>query len=177
MKITMAMAATYVFEDLKIDEGANCKVSLKAHKAGLFAWLAARFFKRMSGMTFDVVSDSVTYDNGWRQWIPVKKVSNVDGGYYMNTILRGLAIALLIAGVYAMVSIGFLGFQLLMLSALFFYFYLRSRRFLVAITADSGDGIVFGIKRSTVGGRALSDEDAWKMLDIIKRLVVAQTEQ
>lgn len=174
MKIAKALASTYVFEDLEMDEAAECKISLKARKAGLFAWLAARFFKRMSGMTFDVVSDSATYDNGWHQWIPVKKISNVDGGYYMNDLLVVLAVLALIAGVWT-ISSG--GFGLLAIAALLFYLYSRSRRFLVAITADSGDGIVFGIKRSTVGGRALSDEDAWKMPDIIKRLVVAQTRQ
>lgn len=173
MKIAMAIASTYVFEDLKIDESADCKVSLKARTAGLFAWLAAKLFKRKSGMIFDVAADSVTYDNGWRQWIPVKKISNVDGGYYMNELLKILGVLALIVGVFTMSSIGF---GLLVIAVVLFYFYSRSRRFLVCITADSGDGVVFGIKRSAVGGNVLSDEDAWKMLDVLKRLVVAQAE-
>lgn len=169
MKIAMAIASTYVFEGLEMDEMSKIKVRLNARKAGFFAWLASKLFKRTSGMTFEVMADGVVYDDGWRQWIPIKKISNVDGGYYMNTLLQALAVIALIAGLFTIFSGGLL---LLIVAAILFYFYARSRRFLVCITADSGENVVFGIKRSVVGGNLLNDEDAWKMLNIVKFLVL-----
>lgn len=171
MKLTNAIAATYVLEDIKIDASSEPKIEITARKAGLISWIMAKLFKRISGMSFAVHTEGVTLNDGWYQWMPVKKIANVGCGYMMNTLWQVLGILALLVGL-AKISSG--GWPLFLLAALFFYLYSRSRRFMISLTACSGEGITFGVKRGMIGGKALADEDAEKIVGILKSLICSK---
>ena len=90
MRLANAMASVYVLEQLKINENEPTKVEIIARRAGLISWILAKLFKRVCGMSFTVCDDSIVLDTGWRQWMPVKKISNVESGYMKNTLLQVL---------------------------------------------------------------------------------------
>ena len=171
MKIANAIAATYVLENVQIDESLETKIEISARRAGLISWILAKLFKRIIGMTFFVREDGVVLNDGWHQWIPMAKISNVGCGYVMNTLWQVLGILALVVGIVTIKSIGF---GLLVLAAIFFYLYSRSRRFMISITACSGDDIRFAIKRGVIGGKSLTEEDAERIIEIIKKLVIAK---
>lgn len=171
MNIASAMAATYVLESLKIDEAAETKIEIVARRAGLIYWIMAKIFKRISGLVFTVRADGIVLDDGWHQWMPMGKIANIGSGYTMNLLWKILGIVALLAGIYTIRSGGW---GLLCVSALLFYLYSSSRRFMLHLTSCSGEGVAFGIKRGAVGGQMLTEEDAARMVELIKKLVIAQ---
>ena len=171
MNIANAIAPLYVLEDIKIDEACENKIEIVARQAGLISWIMAKLFKRILGMTFTVRSEGVALSDGWYRWIPMAKVANFGCGYTMNGLLQVLGIIALIAGLFTLQSVGW---GLLCIAALLLYLYSRSRRFMISITACSGEGIIFGIKRGVIGGQTLAEKDADAVVNIIKNLVIAK---
>lgn len=164
MNLKMALATTYVVEDWKFNETAgNC--SLTARKSGFFAWLSAKLLGRTS-MTFDVNLRKIVFNDGWRHVIPVKHVSNIGCGYRQNGLWLVLGLLVLCAALNNIFQDGIMiGLLCLSVSGLFIYLYFMSRKFIVSVTATSGEGVAFCVKCGS--GAKFADCDASKIIDMI----------
>ena len=168
-----APVSTYIFESLTLGDNGVFNARLCARKCGFLAWLVKLLNRREgSGLVFDVYDDRVVFNNGWRHIVPARQIANVCYGYTRNFVLFLLA---LVCGCCALWHSGTMSVVFLFLAAAFFYFWQRSRTFIVKIIASSGEKIAFCLKRSDFGGVALPDEDIAEMMGMIVKIAIHQT--
>lgn len=168
--------STYIFESLTLGENGVSNARLCARKCGFFAWLVKLLNRREgSGLVLDVYDDRVVSNSGWRHIIPARHIANVCYGYTCNFFLLLLILTCGFGALYCVASSIGVSFMCLVFAAIFFYFYLRSRMFIVKIIASSGERIAFRLKRSDFGGASLPDDDIAEMMGMIEKIALHQT--
>ena len=172
-----SLTSAYSFESSEFGNATDkWLVRLLARTNGFWTWILS-FFKIKRGMVFEVYSDRVVLNEGWRHVIPVQHISNLGDGYQSQGVFLLLIWISAFVGIYKIWG-GKVGafFVWGLIAALFAYLYVRSRRFVIDVKASSGHSAWFSIKRSYFGGVALPDDDLYRMADIIQGLVVKSSD-
>jgi len=160
-----ASSAALVIKEATINEQGPLYVRIVGRKPGLIAWLL-NLVKIDSTTIFEVYEDRIEFTEGslsgrFKETIPLSRICNLGTGYvkpFIFLVLAFISIPLIA------VIIGIFTLPLF----LFLYFYNKSMVIYAIPNSARGASIVF--KRSLIEGVNITEEDADKVITILRNL-------
>ncbi len=173
-----------VLKEAEINEEGPCYVKIRARKAGLLAW----FFTLLgidTTTTFEVYENRVEFSQGslsgkFKEMIPMSSISNLGTGYMKPFILLLLAT---ISGLYCFCGLLVCLFAnvpdsniipvliSLLFTLVFGVCYALRKSMVIYAIPDSGRGAVVAFKSSIIEGVYLSEEKAYRIINLMNELV------
>ena len=167
-----------VVKRVAIDKSKECQIEIVARKSGLISWLLS-LIGIDSTFTFRAYRDRLESEEGSfsgriNTLVPLSALDTFTYGFTKPVILLVFAIAFFVFAITPFSSSGFLGFVLLICSAVFaFLFYLR-KSLLLNFTTSGANGIIFVFKRSVIEGVNVDENMAKEVSEIVKENYIAQ---
>ena len=160
--------AALVIKEAEVNENGPLYVKIKGRKSGLIAWFLA-LIGIDTTTTFEVYENRIEFTEGSlsgriKEMIPLSAVSNLGTGYMKPVIWMVLAIISLL------LIIPTFGISILFMLLFGFLYFFRKSMLLYAIP-NSGNGAIIIFKRSIIENVNISEEDAYKIIALITRLV------
>ena len=168
-----AARSALVVKEIKINEGGPQYVHIVARKGGIIAFLLS-IAGIDSTTTFDIYEDRIDFAQGSlsgyiKTCMPLSSLSVATGGFVkpFSKLLIGILLvfpgALFTLGISALVGV------------ILIIYYFLSKTLLVEVAASSGWSANICLKRSVIEGVEINQATADKIVDIVKRLIIAQT--
>lgn len=164
----LAGKSALVIKEVEINEDGPLFVKVKGRKSGLIAW-----FLTLIGIdtttTLEVYETRIEFTEGslsgrLKEMIPLSTVCNLGSGFLKPIIWMVLAFLSLF------LIIPTLGLSLI-LTLLFVFFYFFRKSMLLYAIPNSGRGALIVFKRSLIENVNLTEEDAYRIISLISRLV------
>lgn len=164
----LAGKAALVIREAEVNENGPLYVKIKGRKSGLIALLLTLIGVDTT-TTFEVYENRIEFTEGSlsgriKEMIPLSSVSNLGTGYMKPVIWVVLAIISLL------LIVPTFGISILPMLFFGFLYFFRKSMLLYAIP-NSGSGAVIIFKRSLIENVNISEEDAYKIIALITRLV------
>lgn len=164
----LAGKAALVIREAEVNENGPLYVKIKGRKSGLIALLLTLIGVDTT-TTFEVYENRIEFTEGSlsgriKEMIPLSSVSNLGTGYMKPVIWMVLAIISLL------LIVPTFGISILPMLFFGFLYFFRKSMLLYAIP-NSGSGAVIIFKRSLIENVNISEEDAYKIIALITRLV------
>lgn len=164
----LAGKAALVIREAEVNENGPLYVKIKGRKSGLIALLLTLIGVDTT-TTFEVYENRIEFTEGSlsgriKEMIPLSSVSNLGTGYMKPVVWMVLAIISLL------LIVPTFGISILPMLFFGFLYFFRKSMLLYAIP-NSGSGAVIIFKRSLIENVNISEEDAYKIIALITRLV------
>lgn len=164
----LAGKAALVIREAEVNENGPLYVKIKGRKSGLIALLLTLIGVDTT-TTFEVYENRIEFTEGslsgrLKEMIPLSSVSNLGTGYMKPVVWMVLAIISLL------LIVPTFGISILPMLFFGFLYFFRKSMLLYAIP-NSGSGAVIIFKRSLIENVNISEEDAYKIIALITRLV------
>jgi hypothetical protein len=164
----LAGKSALVIKEAKVNEDGPLYVKIKGRKSGLIAWFLA-LIGIDTTTTFEVYENRVEFTEGSlsgriKEMIPLSSISNLGTGYMKPVIWMVLAIISLL------LIIPTLGISILFMLLFGFLYFFRKSMLLYAIP-NSGSGVFIIFKRSLIENENITEEDAYRIIALVTRLV------
>ncbi len=159
--------AALVIKEAEINENGPLYVKIKGRKSGLLAWFLT-LLKIDVTTTFEVYENRIEFSEGSlsgriKEMIPLSMVCNLGTGYLKPVIWMVLAI------IFLLLAIPTFGITLIF-TLLFGFFYFYRKSMLLYAVPNSGSGAIIIFKRSLIENVNLTEEDAYRIIDLITKL-------
>ena len=164
----LAGKAALVIREAEVNENGPLYVKIKGRKSGLIALLLTLIGVDTT-TTFEVYENRIEFTEGslsgrLKEMIPLSSVSNLGTGYMKPVVWMVLAIISLL------LIVPTFGISILPMLFFGFLYFFRKSMLLYAIP-NSGSGAVIIFKRSLIENVNISEEDSYKIIALITRLV------
>lgn len=158
-----AAKSALVVKEIKINEGGDQRVHIVARQAGVFAFLLS-IIGIDSTTVFDVYTDRLEFVEGslsgrMTTCMPLSSVSVATSGFVkpFMWLLFGIPLCFVCIGIPMVIG------------------YFLSKSLVVSVTSNGGEAVTICLKRSIIEGVEMNEETAFKIVEIIKDLMRAQT--
>lgn len=172
----LAGKAALVIKEAEVNENGPLYVKIKGRKSGLITWLLT-LLGIDSTTTFEVYEDRIEFSEGSlsgriKEMIPLTTVCNLGTGYMKPILWLVWAFLFLIASFFCLAnnSAGMMLFFLILTAGAVFLYFFRKSMLLYAIP-NSGSGAMIIFKRSLIENVNISEEDAYRIISLISKLV------
>ena len=164
----LAGKAALVIKELEVNEDGPLYVKIKGRKSGLIAWILTLLGIDCT-TTFEVYDNRIEFSEGSlsgriKEMIPLSMVCNLGTGYLKPIIWMVLAFIMLF------LAIPTFGISLIFTLLFVFLYFFRKSMLLYAIP-NSGRGAMVVFKRSLIENVNISEEDAYKIIALISKLM------
>ena len=164
----LAGKSALVIKEANVNENGPLYVKIKGRKSGLIAWFLA-LIGIDTTTTFEVYENRLEFTEGSlsgriKEMIPLSSISNLGTGYMKPVIWMVLAIISLL------LIIPTLGISILFMLLFGFLYFFRKSMLLYAISS-SGSGVFIIFKRSLIENENITEEDAYRIIALVTRLV------
>ncbi len=172
----LAGKAALVIREAEVNEDGPLYVKIKGRKSGLIAWVLTLLGIDIT-TTFEVYDNRIEFSEGSlsgriKEMIPLTSVCNLGTGYMKPVLWLVWAVVFLGLMFTALgnnsAALMFL-FLLLAAGAVFLYFFRKSM--LLYAIPSSGHGAMIIFKRSLIENVNITEEEAYKIIALITKLV------